>query len=138
MFVAAGVYFAENSSKSNQYVRCPACGGGAISKNPIECKCDPEKNDLVYSMLISRVVLGAPYVFKNYSQKSWYEKRTPPPIKEDYPIDPDTWRPSDPNYYDSILAESMDKGGDSLKYRETIVYYRTQIYPEFVVKYRRK
>jgi len=41
-------------------------------------------------------------------------------------------------HYDSVVGETVANGGTVLKFREYIVYERTQSYPEFVVTYQRK
>jgi hypothetical protein len=43
----AGIYLAENSSKSNQYVPCPNCGRGSIVKKGI-CNCNVKGNNAMF------------------------------------------------------------------------------------------
>ena len=51
-----GLYFAEHSSKSNQYIECSTCKRGKIDTNKY-CLCTkPSEKD--YAILLCRVVLG--------------------------------------------------------------------------------
>eukprot|EP01119_Soliformovum_irregulare_P014845 TRINITY_DN4097_c0_g1_i1.p1 TRINITY_DN4097_c0_g1~~TRINITY_DN4097_c0_g1_i1.p1 ORF type:complete len:497 (-),score=101.57 TRINITY_DN4097_c0_g1_i1:89-1579(-) len=124
----AGLYFAENSSKSNQYVPCPQCGKGAIF-TPDVCRC---KEPILYSMFLCRVLLGDMHIAINYNSKKYkgtdlrWPVRRPPPISED-----------SFELYDSVMGESKENGGDVLQYREFIVYDRYQVYPEYLIYYER-
>ena len=52
-----GCYFAEDSSKSNQYIPCPNCGEGAIfTKKSIACRCP---RTVLFPMFMCRTLLGA-------------------------------------------------------------------------------
>eukprot|EP00727_Mastigamoeba_balamuthi_P005648 m51a1_g1702 putative poly(adp-ribose) polymerase (526) ;mRNA; f:498370-500599 len=119
-----GIYFAENSSKSNQYVPCSTCKSGHIeSKHGCTCF---DKSPIPHAMLLCRVALGNIYVSKNDSaeiQKGGYDA---PKLKED---------PS--KSYDSVLGESVGYGGQELQYREVVVYDRALAYPEYIVYYHR-
>jgi hypothetical protein len=90
-------------------------------------------------MLVARIVLGAPYIASTMSSLDWQSLRTPPRADggQHTPQDAHTWKPSSPQFYDSVLGESTQFGGDYLRYREFIIYHRSQLYPEFVVKYER-
>jgi hypothetical protein len=70
----AGVYFAENASKSNQYIPCSQCGKGSIlTKDQCECKETSEKS---CQMLLCRVVLGDVHVALKY-EKAKYQGTDP-------------------------------------------------------------
>ena len=59
MFGAA-LYFAENSSKCNQYVNCPICGKGNIASDMTSvCSCTSESK-VPYVMILCRVAIGNP------------------------------------------------------------------------------
>ena len=115
-----GLYFADLSSKSNQYVPCTACYKGSIGRDP--CKCEAVEKP--YRMLLCRVLLGRIKVCKVYREED-YKQQHQPLQQRDAP-------------YDSVLGEDMQHGGDALSFREIVVYDPAQIYPEFVVHYRRK
>jgi len=91
-----GLYFAENSSKSNQYVDCPSCGYGSIhSKTCGKCSCTVQLEKAVseqrwegndnwkghYAMILCRVFLGRPYMVKRDEIKL-YKNSTKSPFKE--------------------------------------------------------
>eukprot|EP00759_Apiculatamorpha_spiralis_P029870 PhF_6_TR31821/c0_g1_i1/m.47017 len=97
----AGVYFAMNSSKSDQYTT------PWPESDPINGK---------YTLVMSRVVLG--YAFPTNQGRE--KERRPPKIGMTEEL------------YDSVIGQT-----DVVKYREFIVYDRTQAYPEYVVEYNR-
>eukprot|EP01135_Chromosphaera_perkinsii_P010150 Nk52_evm16s2039 gene=Nk52_evmTU16s2039 len=108
-----GIYFAENSSKSNQYADCSFCG----YDNCNGCV------DGVFVMFLCRVVLGEPYIT---SQKIVNLERPPPKPSGGYGL------------YDSVFGESQEHIPDSaLKYREFVVYNQFQVYPEYIIYYKR-
>ena len=39
--------------------------------------------------------------------------------------------------HDSVMGESKIHGGDTLRYREFILYDRSQTYPEYVIRFKR-
>jgi len=125
-----GIYFSENSSKSNQYVACPICSGNAIGqtrKHP--CTDTAEKIEKAggYVMIIARVLLGDSHICKTYNESDYKGKDKPPK------------KPDSDKYYDSIFAECKKNvpSAHHLNYREFIVYEDSQIYPEFLVYYSR-
>jgi len=100
----AGCYFAENSSKSDEYVALDNLKQGYI--------------------FLSRVCLGTPYIAK----KSMNSIRRPPLL------------PNNQQVADSVLGDCQRtgaKGAFLQRYREFIVYDRTQCYPEFLITYTR-
>jgi len=119
-----GIYFADNSSKSNQYVPCPTCGQGWVFAKS-ECKCAAKDVKEPFKMIISRVVIGDAFICKEYKDDLFKSKREAP-LKDQK------------THYDSVVGETVANGGTVLKFREYIVYERTQSYPEFVVTYQRK
>jgi len=130
-----GLYFAENSSKSNQYVPCTHCLKGAINKPP--CNCDPDDITKDYQLIFSRVCLGNPFICREYDEDSF---KTPDKNAEVYdPIPKQGCSLNDHPYkHHSVLAESEKDGAStSLKLREFIVYDRSQTYPEYIVHYKR-
>jgi hypothetical protein len=157
-----GIYFAENSSKSNQYIACPKCGGGAISKKnpvtrkPIPCNCgDP---DIEYCIILSRVCLGNPYVSVSYEHwKNDKENRLLKDSENYQPIPkvgcdlcsitqhctPPTQHnnvvEAKESGHDSVCAVSEDQHDNSiLRNREFIVYDKRQTYPEYIITFKRK
>lgn len=86
-------------------------------------------------MIISRVILGNPYVCKNWNNDSSYFTID---ITQGTPLN--EIKKQTNQDYDSVLAESKDTGvsESTLKFREYIVYDRSQCYPEFIVYYKRK
>ncbi|CAF4156824.1 unnamed protein product [Rotaria sordida] len=123
-----GFYLAENSSKSNQYISCPTCGNNSIfTTRGCECK---NQEDLLFSIVLYRAVLGDVHIAQVYDKKKYRgndENRVRrPPLKG-----------NDIDLYDSVLGESKKHGGDILKYREVILYESGQAYPEYVIEYRR-
>ena len=131
-----GIYFAENSSKSNQYADCSFCG----YDNCNGCV------DGVFVMFLCRVTLGGKYLRKGYYmslisflfRKTLYSdpyitgtkmvtlERPPPKPSGGFGL------------YDSVFGESQEHITDSaLKYREFVVYNQFQVYPEYIIYYQR-
>eukprot|EP01089_Gocevia_fonbrunei_P019658 TRINITY_DN7035_c0_g1_i1.p1 TRINITY_DN7035_c0_g1~~TRINITY_DN7035_c0_g1_i1.p1 ORF type:complete len:491 (-),score=81.16 TRINITY_DN7035_c0_g1_i1:112-1584(-) len=128
----AGIYFAENSSKSNQYIPCPTCGKGSIFKDK-NCECSKEfdkAENLEYGIVIARVILGEPHLCMAYTQEKYKGASGNPvrmaPLKE-----------GSTERYDSVLGE-CEKYGGRLRFREFIVYDRAQAYPEYIVRFTRR
>jgi hypothetical protein len=124
-----GFYLAENSSKSNQYIPCPGCGKNAIFHGE-GCRCKDQEN-LEFSIVLYRAVLGDVHVAKLYDEKQYRigdgkRRVRRPPYKENSHL-----------LYDSVMGERVTFGGDRLKYREFILYEPGQAYPEYVIKFRR-
>ena len=123
-----GFYLAENSSKSNQYIPCPGCGKNAIFYGK-ECQCK-EQGKLEFSIILYGAVLGDVHVAKVYDEKTYCgdDKRRVcrPPFKNEFG-----------HLYDSVIGESIKYGGDTLKYREFILYESNQAYPKYVIRFRR-
>eukprot|EP01124_Arcella_intermedia_P001777 TRINITY_DN10966_c0_g2_i1.p1 TRINITY_DN10966_c0_g2~~TRINITY_DN10966_c0_g2_i1.p1 ORF type:complete len:594 (+),score=91.54 TRINITY_DN10966_c0_g2_i1:83-1783(+) len=139
----SGLYFAEDSSKSNQYVDCPVCHQGCIGMategkekekgQVVSCKCTPEdvKKAGGYAMVLSRVIMGDPHLCTSYSS-TFYKGIVYPPFEKD-----------------SIWAEApipcidpsplpVREGEQGLKYREFIVFEPEYVYPEYIIYYERK
>jgi len=123
----AGIYLAENSSKSNQYIPCPQCEMGAIfTSGP--CKCKNQTSP--YGMLLCRVILGDVHIAMKYDTKIY--KGT-----KEKPVRRPPSKSNNEELYDSVMGESKLHGGDTLNYREFIVYDRLQVYPEYVIYFNR-
>jgi len=107
-----GAYFAENSSKSDQYV---------------------PPGDEQY-MLLCRVVLGRPFV----TPKLHRQLRRTPCVQGHF--DGDGSKPCTHARYDSLLAttKKTDKSALLERFREFVVYERGQSYPEYLIQYTRE
>lgn len=124
----AGIYFAENSSKSNQYVPCPQCGKGAIFTDGI-CTCNLISTQN-YGMLMCRVILGDIHIALDYNSEQYKGTKKHPIRRPPYKL-------NDMELYDSIMGESINNGGSKLNYREFIIYDRFQVYPEYILYFDR-
>jgi len=131
-----GCYFAEDSSKSNQYIPCPTCGKGAIFRaKSEECKCDP---NLEFPMVLCRVLLGDFHVVQRYDVEKYRGVDASRPVRRP---------PNKPNSmeaFDSILGETQKNGATAasrkqrpLQFREYITYDDSCSYPEYLITYRR-
>ncbi len=108
-----GIYFAENSSKSDEYIT-------------------PDPQGICY-IFLSRVTLGNPFISTNMHK----DIKRPPCIKGHFDTEV---RGCDHERHDSIVGEveSPQYPNALLKrYREFIVYDRSQCYPEFLVSFKR-
>jgi hypothetical protein len=139
-----GFYLAENSSKSNQYIPCPACGGNAIFRKT-GCMCK-NQSDLEYGIILYRATLGQPFICQTYDSRKFRKARRPPTQTENTDLT-----------FDSVLAEKRSNGAQrkhytkllgietgkvelvpGLNYREAILYDSgCQAYPEYLVKFKR-
>ena len=128
----AGFYLAEDFSKSNQYIACPMCKRNAIFTSKELCECQLvqpelqlEGDKLEYSMLVYRACLGDPHIALKYDSQTYRgTKQKPvrrPPQKGDLKESP---------LYDCVVGESMENGGDKLKYREIIFYERASAFAQ--------
>jgi len=120
-----GIYFAENSSKSNQYVPCSNCNGGAVFSTT-NCSC---KDQGILGLILCRVALGDVHIALKYDQDK-YKGTTERPVRL-APLKANGKR------YDAVLGESLQNGGDTLRFREIVIYDRYQVYPEYLVAYKR-
>ncbi|CAF0980389.1 unnamed protein product [Adineta steineri] len=128
-----GFYLAENSSKSNQYIPCPRCGGNNRFSRE-ECSC-PNESDFVFSIILYRVVLGDVHIAFKYDKVKYCEGamqngrqiniRRPPKKANGH------------NVFDSVMGESIENGGNYLQHREFVIYDRGQAYPEYVIDFQR-
>jgi len=108
----AGIYFAENSSKSDEYVT-------------------PDPNDLCYFFL-SRICLG--YC---YSTKKVLQKLRRPPCIEGH-IDNCLHKRADSVLAECKRTGQDPKASYFLeRYQEFIIYDRSQCYPEFLITFKR-
>jgi len=125
-------YFADRSSKSNQYIPCTTCGKGAIGAIYTKCDCKPENIKEPYCMLISRVILGNPFICIDYDEELFKSKD-----KENGPLK--VLETKEQKMFDSVFAETkaIGNGKTSLQYREVAIYDPGQCYPEFIVYFRR-
>ncbi|CAF3615889.1 unnamed protein product [Adineta steineri] len=128
-----GFYLAENSSKSNQYIPCPGCGGNnRFSRD--ECSC-PSQSDFVFSIILYRVVLGDVHIAFKYDKVKYcggamqngrqINIRRPPKKANGHDV------------FDSLMGESIENGGNYLQHREFVIYDRGQAYPEYVIDFQR-
>jgi hypothetical protein len=104
-----GTYFAECSSKSDQYCR----------PEPIS---DPI--DGSYFIFLARVIMGKYTVIRKRDPPTNFmapDKKVPPPV------------PGDTVPFDSVYADY-----DPHKYREHVVYKGCQAYPEYLIEYNRR
>ena len=135
MFGAA-LYFAEDSSKSNQYTHAVSCSKSGF-QGTAQCTC--KQSDEV-CMLLARVLLGDALVEKkhrgNRPGEFWHKRRSEPE------------KPGGGGgggggggaaaVYNSVVGESIPNfSGATLQLREYIVYEASQIYPEYKVYYKR-
>eukprot|EP00162_Nutomonas_longa_P005497 comp16153_c0_seq1/m.25494 comp16153_c0_seq1/g.25494 ORF comp16153_c0_seq1/g.25494 comp16153_c0_seq1/m.25494 type:complete len:217 (+) comp16153_c0_seq1:1-651(+) len=107
-----GIYFAENSSKSDEYIV-------------------PDENGFCF-IFMSRVVLGNAYIATQMHK----DIKRPPCVKGHF----DTTARCDHERHDSLVGEidSPTYPGALLKrYREFVVYDRAQTYPEFLITFKR-
>jgi hypothetical protein len=118
-----GSYFAEDSSKSNQYIPCPKCGKGAIFQGKsVECKC---KNDAVFPILLCRVLLGDFHTVMNYDMSVYRGNDPARPVRR-----PPN-KPGSKDAFDSVFGETGANGAratkqNPLKFREYITYDSSQ------------
>jgi len=111
----AGIYFAENSSKSDEYITPDANG---------EC-----------NIFLCRVCLGTPFVTTQTFRNTTQPIRRPPCVHGH--IDSCQHERTD-----SVIAECKRTGPqygfyDLERYREFIVYDRSQCYPELLITFKR-
>eukprot|EP01132_Coremiostelium_polycephalum_P011351 gene11351-13898_t len=123
----AGLYFAENSSKSNQYCHSGACTCSGFLATSCRCNAKDE-----VCLLVCRVVLGDALIegiFRGNSKPGdfWHGRRTEPKKADGVSI------------HNSVIGESKANFGPkaSLQLREYIVYESSQVYPEYKVYFKR-
>ncbi|KAN0044661.1 hypothetical protein ACTA71_006180 [Dictyostelium dimigraforme] len=122
----AGLYFAENSSKSNQYCHSGACTCSGFQATSCKCKASDE-----VCLLVCRVVMGdclVENVFRgNGPGQFWNGRRTEPK------------KPNNINIYNSVIGESKPNYGPkaALQLREYIVYESSQVFVEYKVYFKR-
>ncbi len=123
----AGVYFAEYSSKSNQYTPCPHCGAPnpVVAANSGECKCG--KVERLFPMFVARVLLGDVHVALDKQNFDPFYQQRLAPLRNGSQFD----------RYDSVFGETVEHGGSVLLYREMVIYDNASAYPEFLMWYRR-
>jgi len=124
-----GFYLAENSSKSNQYIPCPKCKKNAVFHGT-GCLCEDQEN-IELAMLVYRAALGDCHIALKYDQTKYKGTSKSHPVRR-----PPT-KPGSFETYDSILGESTENGGDTLKFREIVLYEGSQAYPEYLIKFKR-
>jgi hypothetical protein len=109
----AGIYLAENSSKSDEY--CTPSDSGS------------------YFMFLVRATLGTPHL-----ALSPMNNLRRPPCREGGHTDLDGQPCAHPRA-DSVLAptKSTHPNAHLQKYREFVIYDRAQCYPEFLIEYKR-
>jgi len=130
------MYFSDHSSKSNQSVPCPKCNQGINVINSPPCNCQPESITDDYKILLCRVCLANPFICKNYLEETF----TRPERRLDHyddliPLDECILKDTN-NKHHSIISEG-ERDGMPTKLRDIIVNDRTQIYPEYIISYKR-
>ncbi len=128
MFGSA-LYFAEHSSKANQYTHCGSCSmvGGTPGLNAgQQCKCLPSDEAC---LLLCRVALGDGLVEKDYRGNApgqfWHQLRTEP-------------KKASGHIYHSVIGESQQNYAHAaLRLREYIVFEQTAVFPEYKIFYKR-
>ena len=116
-----GCYFAENSSKSDEYV-------------PQGAK---------QYMFLCRVVLGSPFVTPGVDIQQLTQLRRPPCREGHFDFDNAGQRIMPPCVHDrcdSLLAvtQATDPAARLHAFREFVVYDHTQCYPEYLIEYERR
>ncbi|EGC37994.1 hypothetical protein DICPUDRAFT_149379 [Dictyostelium purpureum] len=123
----AGLYFAENSSKSNQYCHGKSCTASGFLSSSCHCSAKDE-----ICILVCRVTLGDALVENVYRGNTkgsfWHGRRTEPK------------KPDGVSIYNSVVGESKPNYGPkaALQLREYIVYESSQVYSEYKVYFHRK
>ena len=125
----AGIYFADNSSKANQYCHGGSCTASGFLTGRAQCRC---KKSEEASMMLCRVALGDPFIEVNYRGNNagqyWHGRR----------CEVERTGRGAKGVYNSVIGESQVNGGNTLLLREYIIYDSAQVYPEYVVYYKRK
>ena len=125
----AGVYFADNSSKANQYCHGGSCTASGFLTGRAQCKC---KKTEEASMLLCRVALGDPFIEMKYRGNGegeyWHGRR----------CEVERSGRGQTGVFNSVIGESQANGGSPLLLREYIVYDSAQVYPEYIIYYHRK
>jgi hypothetical protein len=121
----AGLYFADCSSKANQYVHSGSCQlTGAMPRDASkrmkwnkDCKCKQSDHACA---LLCRCTLGDCLNEKSFRGNGpgqyWHQRRREPE------------KPSG-GIYNSVVGEGRSNGGTSLEFREYIIYESKQVYP---------
>ena len=122
----AGIYFADNSSKANQYCHGGSCTASGFLTGRAQCRC---KKTEEACMMLCRVALGDPWMEIKYRGNKnpgdfWFEKRC------------EVSKPGG-GVYNSVIGESQVNGGSILLLREYVVYEASQTYPEYIIYYKR-
>jgi hypothetical protein len=124
----AGLYFADNSSKSNQYTHSGTCKLTGMAGLGQQNQCSCKKTDEA-CMLLCRVTLGEPLIevkFRGNGVGEFWNGRRKEPTKPDGSL------------YNSVVGESKKNVPAAyLMFREYIVYESSQVYPEYKVFYKR-
>ena len=125
----AGLYFADNSSKANQYCHGGSCTASGFLTGRAQCRCKKSEEACV---LLCRVALGDPFIEKRYRGNSdgdyWFGRRK----------EVEKTKRGQTGVYNSVIGESKTNGGNTLMLREYVVYDSAQVYPEYIVYYERK
>merc|ERR1712137_535583 len=125
----AGIYFAGNSSKANQYCHGGSCTASGFLTGRAQCRCKKSEEACI---LICRVALGDPFIEMKYRGNSegdyWCGRRR----------EVEKTGRGQKGVYNSVIGESKQNGGNPLLLREYVVYDSAQVYPEYIVHYYRK
>ncbi|KAI0240847.1 hypothetical protein LSAT2_008352 [Lamellibrachia satsuma] len=107
-----GAYFCESSTKADQY----ADAKGSRTTGP-------------HSMFLSKVILGHSYIAKKPNKHL-----SRPPCLHHCKY---CCKHGPNNFFDSVMGTHRDNGS-RLLFREFIIYERSQIYPAYIITYKRK
>lgn len=149
----AGLYFAEDIEKCDQYTGAPAAKMSASGKKSLQplheqlYGTEDIEDDVVY-VLVCRVIMGYPIRTKgrdfagnvvpmdrgaSQDKSVFFDAKTGRVLTG--VIDPETGKAFNPLlHHHSLIAEL---GGDIDRFREFVVFDGMQVYPEYVVSYRR-
>lgn len=125
----AGLYFADNSSKANQYCHGGSCTASGFLTGRAQCRCKKGEEACI---LLCRVALGDPFIEIKYRGNGdgeyWNGRRR----------EVEKTGRGQKGVYNSVIGESQANGGNTLMLREYVVYESAQVYPEYIVYYYRK
>jgi len=114
---SGGFYFSDKAAIANAYSTCVNCNGGGYGILTKPCYCGG--GDQLFSMILCRVLLGKIQVYQKFNHEE-FNRLTKTPFVSDGQDKPD-----------SLLGVGTDV-------REIIINDESQIYPEFIIQYRRQ
>jgi len=114
---SGGFYFSDKAPISNKYSTCSVCNGGGYGATAGPCYCSTQVQ--VFTLLLCRVLLGKIQCVFNFDHDEFNRMTKSPSFEGDKP--------------DSLLG--VGTGAEAI--REIIINDESQIYPEFIIQYRR-